>query len=183
MYDLGIWGLRFCRVVQSLFCSIRKSNFWARPLNYQSITIVEQLTPAPVKLTKLNMQKLAAIIRQRLWEKKPRVPSFGLSSFKSFSVPVDCLWSGYSDWSQCSATCGVGTQTRHACDPRLTWLGRGMTWICFFLAMSRQRQNSRKGGFGSSNARVSGREFRCSWRGLFFIDTVEETDRLAQLIF
>ena len=29
-----------------------------------------------------------------------------------------------------------------------------------FWVMSQQRQNSRKGNFGSSNARVSGRDFR-----------------------
>ena len=38
----------------------------------------------------------------------------------------------------------------------------------YFWAMSQQRQNSRKGNFGSSNARVSGRDFRYSWQGLFY---------------
>ena len=43
-----------------------------------------------------------------------------------------------------------------------------------FWAMSQQRQNARMGNFGSSNARVSGRDFRYSWQGLFY--RVEETD-------
>ena len=41
--------------------------------------------------------------------------------------------------------------------------------------MSQQRQNSRKGNFGSSNA--SGQEETLYTAGkVFFIDTVEETD-------
>ena len=41
--------------------------------------------------------------------------------------------------------------------------------------MSQQRQNSRKDNFGSSNARVSGRDFLYSLQ-VIFLDTVEETD-------
>ena len=41
--------------------------------------------------------------------------------------------------------------------------------------MSQLRQNSRKDNFGSSNTRVSGRDFLYSFQVLS-LDTVEETD-------
>ena len=50
-----------------------------------------------------------------------------------------------------------------------------------FLVMSQQRQYSRKDNFGSSNTRVSERDFWYSLQGLF-LDTVEETDWQEQLI-
>ena len=50
-----------------------------------------------------------------------------------------------------------------------------------FWVMSQQRQNSWKDNFGSSNARVSGRDFLYSLQVLF-LDTVEETDWQEQLI-
>ena len=53
--------------------------------------------------------------------------------------------------------------------------------ITTFWVMSQQRQNSRTDNFGSSNARVLGRDFLYSLQVLF-LDTVEETDWQEQLI-
>ena len=32
--------------------------------------------------------------------------------FPTLILVVDCLWSGYSDWSSCSSSCGEGLQKR-----------------------------------------------------------------------
>ena len=39
------------------------------------------------------------------WEKSVEVECAG-------EADVDCLWSGFSDWSQCSSSCGEGVQER-----------------------------------------------------------------------
>ena len=43
--------------------------------------------------------------------------------------------------------------------------------------MSQQRQNSGKGSFGSSNARVSGRDFRYSWQGFWVMSQQRQNSR------
>merc|ERR1712154_459977 len=40
-----------------------------------------------------------------VWENGVRVECIGKSA-------VDCLWSGFTGWSKCSSTCGVGLQRR-----------------------------------------------------------------------
>jgi hypothetical protein len=43
------------------------------------------------------------------WEKNVRVECAGEAN----GLPaVDCLWSGFSDWSECSSSCGEGLQER-----------------------------------------------------------------------
>ena len=32
--------------------------------------------------------------------------------FTVIQTPVDCAWSDFGEWTQCSAECGTGTQTR-----------------------------------------------------------------------
>ena len=39
------------------------------------------------------------------WEKNVKVECDG-------EADVECLWSGFSDWSECSSSCGEGLQAR-----------------------------------------------------------------------
>ena len=81
-----------------------------------------------------------------------------------------CLEELLSDNNFCCGRCILVRMVRaDRASPNLDRLQRpygctGFEWCMMY----QQRQNSRKGNFGSSNARVLERELRYSWQGLFY---------------
>ena len=74
-----------------------------------------ETTPKTIDQNKAVMQLIALTWKSYTWPWRRLGKSwvYKINWFMSlFSGPVNCLWSGFGDWSECSVSCGQGTQQR-----------------------------------------------------------------------